>query len=61
MDYFRDEGDYEDIQDYSQSNIVMPNLVRYLFGVEEDKKVEEEEKIAKKEELKKKSEDVKGK
>ena len=27
FDHFRDEGDYEDIQDYSQSNLVMPNYV----------------------------------
>ena len=34
---FCEVGEYEDIQDYSQSNLVKPNSVRCLFGVGEKK------------------------
>ena len=49
-----------DIQDYSQSNLVMPNSVQCLIGVGEKNKVEDH-KIGEEEEMKEQNEEVKGK
>lgn len=59
FDKFHDEGEYKDIQDYSQSNLVMPNSVQCLFSIGEERKVEDQ-KIVEEEEMKEQTEEVKG-